>query len=234
MTMTKIPLYIIEDSVQRGLQSERGVVVRENSGYITIDNDVLSINLIDEYHDKGAELPSIMKQWQSKFDFNLVTIKAGISPLKEDWIRGASEFQIQGQFEGEIQPYDAAPKTEWRDLPYSGSLEFGINSIENLLKLVPIPLPDITTKVRFTYNWNPKGRAVTSFAAGQRASWTFDKVGEQYLDGDFELKMLFRKPKTLSNAVFHIDRASVIYESSLPLVPSILVTTKQDVRVELP
>jgi hypothetical protein len=86
----------------------------------------------------------------------------------------------------------------------------------------------ISINPNFDAPWNNKGPAVRSFAAGKKASWIFNKSDGKYLDGNFQLTVMFRRPKDLEEVIFSIEHAYVIYDGTFK---DVLVETQQGIDI---
>jgi hypothetical protein len=141
--------------------------------------------LVQKFKDEGKEkeIPAAMKQWISQYNFYMAEIKVGISkPLKDTDVKGVKSFEIEGTFSAdEMEVDDVAPDTEWKPSGTSLGIDFAIDEIAGILKMIPIPLlqevlGSIIPKIQFSYKWEGKVAKVMSWGAGNKVRWAFQKV----------------------------------------------------------
>lgn len=160
---------------------------------------VLARDMVEDYSSKGEELPPTMDLHKDKYAFYEIQFNATVHPHQwENITRGVKILKIDGTFSEGVSVDDVTPDSRW--VPKNYSLTFAINADSNILEFVPVPLPgNITPKVNFEYNWNPKVAAVESGGTGNQLFWIFKKANDEYLDGQHQLNVLFTIPKTLKN-----------------------------------
>ncbi len=192
----------------------KGLVELPDPGYIQFDDSPLSTNLVDEYRGKGEALPSLIKDWVEAYDFHMLKLLLNLVSRVDTGARGVKTMTFEGSFDTKVKVEDIAPQTEWTAKNYSADVKLGIDSLSDVLKLVPLPIPGITTKVSFEYKWEPKTPKIISGPAWNSARWRFEATSNEYLDGGHELMILFARPRTLKEVVLNVQ-ASAKYDMSM-------------------
>jgi hypothetical protein len=141
----------------------------------------------------------------------MLNIRLNLVSQRSAGARGVKTVTFDGSFTPSVKTEDVVPKTEWVDKNYEANVKLGINSVGDLLKLVPFPTPGVTTDVSFTYKLDPKNAKVISGAAANSARWRFEASGNQYLDGGLELMVLFARPRNLEEVALNVP-ASATYD----------------------
>lgn len=215
---------------------EAEALERREAGYIELDDYVLSVNIVEEYRRKKAEMPSGMIEHLGGYDYHRVDFNVLLRNYK--WARGVEELEIDARIEGGVgnelvQVTDWGPKTEWVPADYKGELkvEAGYDFLGGLLKLVKLTGPTSSADVTFTYTWAPKVGKVRTGGAGDDMEWNFSKAAGEYLDGGRTLMTLLRRPRQVNEMTLVIDGATAWYD--LPFTNQDKVEVREQVRIPI-
>jgi hypothetical protein len=185
-------------------------IVEKDAGRVGFFPTIFSVNLFDLYKDKPDKLPVGASQYRATHDFHAFSINTNVQ--SREGVRGAKSLNVVAQIFGEndvrpdgLQMESVGPETEWKDKAVNGEIKLGVDTdiATALLKLIPVvgetlgslPLPKIDAS--FNYKWNPKVGAVVSGCEGDEASWKLRRTEGKFLDGDHELMVILRRPRSV-------------------------------------
>jgi len=185
--------------------------ISSEAGTIGIDPVIRSINLVDELRKTGQALPTRMEQYLDDLDFHKAEINLNLRKPPGWQIRGIKWFKIQLELTGKgVLANDIGPTTEWKPKGYSSTLDIGVDSGDEVGKLIPIQ-GSLTPSIKFTfkYAWNPQVSTITSGISGGVLDWEFnrDSASGTYLQGSHKLVFLFERPRKLRTVLLKLKKA---------------------------
>jgi hypothetical protein len=201
-------------------------LVKKQAGRIGFFPTIFSTNLFDLYKDDPGKLPVGASQYRATHDFHAFSIVTNVQ--SRDGVRGAKSLKVvAGIFAGDdtrpngLQMESVGPETEWKAKAVNGEVKVGVDTdlVKSLLKLIPVvgpalggaPLPSIDASL--SYKWNPKVGAVISGCEGDEASWRLNRTEGAFLDGDHELMVILRRPRSVKGPLkLRIDQVLATFD----------------------
>ena len=176
--------------------SEAQLLAKVNQS-IEVPKEVLAVNV--GKLSKKEEIPEVATQWDQGYGFHLATFNISfVTQRGERCVRGIKKVKIDGDFDKpEISVMDVLPKTSWIPKNYSAEVSFGLDPLGMIGKVVEVPT-GVTAGLTFKYNWNPKAARVISSGAQAGVHWYSERASDEYLDGNYQVSVMFSHPKTVT------------------------------------
>jgi|GEM_PF-3410192 len=189
-------------SKTRAKKTSDAKVMEKVARVIEVPKEVLALNV--GKLQKAEEIPEITAQWANEYAFQLATFNISfVTSRGEDGDRGIKLVNIDGNFEkSEVNVMDVLPKTEWVAKDYSAEFSFSLDPLGVISKVVEpvdgVKVPTgVTAGLTFKYNWNPKAARVIAGGAEGGVHWYSEHAQNQYLDGNYQVSIMFSHPKNL-------------------------------------
>lgn len=189
---------------------------------IILPDHITLYNLFNLAKDGGKEIPPALMHLKPEYDFHIMHLKCTLLPKDG---KDVEKFELHarvtggGKGRGRIHVHDVAPKTEWVDKPYGGTVKIAIDPVKTAMHFVIPAVPSLVpvdTVIGFHLKWQPKEAAVDSGGNRRIMYLILKKSSKKYrLNGDNELLAVLqrRRRKFLDNLRLRIDEATTKYGS---------------------